>query len=67
MVDLGVYFINCSCSISISMVEDKLQLVLVDGPSKYWIYNLIHAFFFQNLNVYLRKTCKIVLFKALPI
>ena len=34
---------------------------------KYWIYNLIRAFFFQNLNIYLRKTCSIVLFKVLPI
>ena len=33
----------------------------------YWIYNLIRAVFFQNLNVYLRKTCTIVLFKVLPI
>ena len=35
--------------------------------SIYWIYNLIRAFFFRNLNVYLRKTCTIVLFKVLPI
>ena len=33
----------------------------------YWIYNLIRAFFFRNLNVYLRKTCTIVLFKVFPI
>ena len=33
----------------------------------YWIYNLIRAVFWQNLNAYLRKTCKIVLFKVLPI
>ena len=33
----------------------------------YWIYNLIRAVFFQNLNVYLRKTRTIVLFKVLPI
>ena len=33
----------------------------------YWIYNLIRVAFFQNLNVYLRKTCTIVLFKVLPI
>ena len=33
----------------------------------YWIYNLIRAVFFQNLNVYLRKTCTIVLFKVLSI
>ena len=33
----------------------------------YWIYNLIRAVFFQNLNVYLRKACTIVLFKVLPI
>ena len=32
----------------------------------YWIYNLIRAVFHQNLNVYLRKTCIIVLFKVLP-
>ena len=33
----------------------------------YSIYDLIRAVFFQNLNVYLRKTCKIVLLKVLPI
>ena len=33
----------------------------------YWIYDLIRAFFFQNLNVYFRKTCTIVLFKVFPI
>ena len=33
----------------------------------YWIYNLMCAVFFQNLNVYLRKTYTIVLFKVLPI
>ena len=33
----------------------------------FWIYNLIRAVFFQNLNVYLRKKCTIVLFKVLPI
>ena len=31
----------------------------------YWIYNLISAVFFQNLDVYLRKTCTIALFKIL--
>ena len=33
----------------------------------YWIYNLISAVFFLNLNIYLRKTCTVVLFKVLPI
>ena len=38
-----------------------------DFYRKYWIYNLIRVVLFQNLNVYLRKTCTIVLFKLLPI
>ena len=39
---------------------------LEELPLLYWIYNLIRAFL-KKLNVYLRKTCTMVLFKVLPI
>ena len=38
-------------------------VIFIRNNNNYWIYNLIRAVFFQNLNVYLRKTCTLVVFK----
>ena len=55
----------------IKEVRFPKKIVLDDEKKNFFsigsMYNLIRAVFFQNLNVYLRKTCTIVLFKVLPI
>ena len=56
----SVYFL-------ILYIAPKTHFTKMNVHGYYWIYNLIRAFFFQNLNVYLRETCIIVLFKVLSI
>ena len=75
IVDFGIFNIS-SISTAVTWRSASIMALIWSSSTtfgrpercqNYWIYNLIRAVFSQNLNVYWRKTCTIVLFKVLPI